>query len=129
MSDNIYATGRRKEAVARVFLYPGSGKVEVNGLSLEDYFPTESLRMTIWKLYDLAEILKKFDIRATIKGGGKNGQAGAIRLGMARAIVKVDPSFRKKLKDEGVLTRDPRMKERKKYGQKRARKRFQYSKR
>jgi len=129
MTEVINATGRRKEAIARVFLYPGSGKVEVNQLSLDAYFPMESQRINIRKMFDLSEILKKYDIRATVKGGGKSGQVGALRLGIARAVVKMEPTHKKKLKTAGVLTRDSRMKERKKYGRKRARRRFQYTKR
>lgn len=129
MSETIYATGRRKEAVARVFLKPGTGKVEVNKLSLDTYFPMESQRIIIRRIFDMAEALKKFDVRATVNGGGKSGQVGALTLGIARAIVKVEPSLRKALKTAGLLRRDPRMKERKKYGQKGARRRFQYSKR
>jgi len=129
MKEVINGTGRRKEAVARVFLCPGSGKVEVNDLSLDAYFPLESQRINIRKMFDLAEILQKYDVRATLRGGGKSGQVGALRLGIARALVKLEPSLRKKLKSIGVLTRDSRMKERKKYGQKGARRKFQYSKR
>lgn len=129
MAEVINTTGRRKESTARVFLYPGSGKVEVNDLSLDAYFPMESQRINIRKMFDLAELLKKYDVRATVKGGGKSGQVGALRLGMARAAVEIEPSLKKKLKNAGVLTRDPRMKERKKYGRKRARRRFQYTKR
>jgi len=129
MTEVISAIGRRKESVARVFLYPGSGKVDVNQLSLDAYFPMESQRINIRKMFDLAELLKKYDITATVKGGGKSGQVGALRLAIARAVVKVEPTHKKKLKTAGVLTRDPRMKERKKYGRKRARRRFQYTKR
>lgn len=129
MTEVIHATGRRKEAVARVFLYQGSGNVEVNGLSLDTYFPTESQRINIRKMFDLADVLKKYNIIATVKGGGKSGQVGALRLGIARAVIKVESSLIKKLRKAGVLTRDSRMKERKKYGRKRARKRFQYTKR
>jgi len=129
MKEMINTTGRRKEAVARVFLISGSGNVEVNNLSLDAYFPMESQRINVRKIFDVAEALKKYDIRATVKGGGKSGQVGALRLGIARAIVKIDPSLRKTLKTASLLTRDPRMKERKKYGQKRARKKFQYTKR
>ncbi len=129
MIEVISAIGRRKESVARVFLYPGSGKVDVNQLSLDAYFPMESQRINIRKMFDLAELLKKYDITATVKGGGKSGQVGALRLAIARAVVKVEPTHKKKLKTAGVLTRDPRMKERKKYGRKRARRRFQYTKR
>jgi len=129
MTNSIYATGRRKESVARVFLYPGSGKVEVNKLSLDAYFPMESQRINVRKMFDLADMLKKYDVKATVNGGGKSGQVGALRLGIARAVIKVEPDRKKKLKTAGVLTRDPRMKERKKYGRKRARRRFQYTKR
>jgi len=129
MKKVINATGRRKEAVARVFLFPGAGNVAINDLSLDTYFPTESQRINIRKMFDLAEILKKYNVKATIKGGGKSGQVDALRLGIGRALVKLEPSLRKKLKNAGVLTRDPRMKERKKYGRKRARRRFQYTKR
>ncbi len=129
MKEVINATGRRKEAVARVFLVSGSGNVEVNNLSLDAYFPMESQRINVRKIFDVAEALRKFDVRATVKGGGKSGQVGALRLGIARALVKIDPSLRKALKVAGLLTRDSRMKERKKYGQKRARKKFQYTKR
>ena len=129
MNEVVNALGRRKEAVARIFLTPGTGNIEVNGLTLDAYFPTEAQRITIRKVFDLAELLRKYDIRANIKGGGKSGQAGALRLGIARAAVKLDSSIKKSLKVAGVLTRDSRIKERKKYGQKKARKRFQYSKR
>ena len=129
MKEIINATGRRKEAVARVFLVSGSGNVEVNNLSLDAYFPMESQRINVRKMFDAAETLRKYDVRATVKGGGKSGQVGALRLGIARALVKIDPTLRKTLKIAGLLTRDPRMKERKKYGQKRARKKFQYTKR
>ncbi|MEA3305707.1 MAG: 30S ribosomal protein S9 [Candidatus Omnitrophota bacterium] len=129
MEGIINATGRRKEAVARVFLVPGSGNVEVNKQSPDTYFPTESQKLTIRKMFDLADLLKKYDIKITVNGGGKNGQVGAIRLGIARAIIKIDPSLKKSLKTAGVLRRDSRMKERKKYGRKGARRRFQYTKR
>jgi small subunit ribosomal protein S9 len=129
MSEVIWATGRRKEAIAKVFLYPGAGNVKVNNLSLDNYFPMESQRISIRKMFDLAKTLKKYDVRAVVLGGGKSGQVGALKLGIARAVVKIEPSMKKTLKDAGALTRDPRMKERKKYGRKRARKRFQYSKR
>lgn len=129
MKEVINATGRRKEAVARVFLVSGSGKVEVNNLSLDAYFPMESQRINVRKIFDVAETLRKYNVRATVKGGGKSGQVGALRLGIARALVKINPTLRKTLKVAGLLTRDPRMKERKKYGQKRARRKFQYTKR
>ena len=98
MKEVINATGRRKEAVARVFLFPGTGKVEVNDLSLDAYFPMESQRINIRKMYDLANTLKNYDVRTTVKGGGKSGQVDALRLGIARALVKIDPSLRKTLK-------------------------------
>ncbi len=129
MEGMINATGRRKEAVAKVYLVPGSGNVEVNRQSPDTYFPTEAQRLTIRKMFDLADLLKKYDIKATVTGGGKSGQVGALKLGIARAIIKIDSSLKKSLKTAGVLRRDPRMKERKKYGRKRARKRFQYTKR
>ncbi len=129
MGEIINATGRRKEAVARVFLTPGTGSIEVNGLTLDAYFLTETQRIIIRKIFDSAELLRRYDIKANIKGGGKSGQVGALRQGIARAVIKIDPSLKKSLKVAGLLTRDSRMKERKKYGQKRARKRFQYSKR
>ena len=129
MKQIINATGRRKEATARVFLVSGTGKVEVNKLSLDTYFPMESQRINVRKMFDVTEILKNYDIRATIKGGGKSGQVGALRLGIARALVKADPSLKKVLKVAGLLTRDSRMKERKKYGQRGARRKFQFTKR
>ena len=129
MKEVVNALGRRKEAVARIFLTPGEGNIEVNGLTLDAYFPTEAQRITIRKVFDLAELLRKYDIRANIKGGGKSGQVGALQLAIARALIKVDPSLRKILKPAGLLTRDSRMKERKKYGQKGARRKFQYTKR
>jgi small subunit ribosomal protein S9 len=129
MKEIISATGRRKEAVARVFLTPGTGNIKVNGLTLDEYFLTEVQRIVIRKVFDSAELLRKYDIMVNVKGGGKSGQVGALRQGLARAAVKIDPSIKKALKTAGLLTRDSRMKERKKYGQKRARKKFQYSKR
>jgi len=125
----IQATGRRKESVARVFLREGSGKFKVNNRSLEDYFPRESHRLIIGKPVKIVNLENKVDVAAIVDGGGVTGQAHALRLGISRAIVKMDPEKRSPLKKEGLLTRDPRAKERKKYGRKRARKRFQYSKR
>lgn len=122
-------TGRRKTAVARVRLASGSGKVVVNGRALENYFLTETLRTQALQPLALTESLTKYDIRINVGGGGMTGQAGAVRHGIARALLKVDANLRPTLKHEGFLTRDPRMKERKKYGQPGARKRFQYSKR
>lgn len=129
MSRSILATGRRKTAVARVVLTPGSGHITVNGRALEDYFPIEAHRKDILLPLELTNTRGRFDIRATVSGGGISGQAGAIRLGIARALVEFDEEFRKILRPAGLLTRDPRMVERKKYGQRKARKRFQFSKR
>ena len=124
-----YATGRRKGAVARVWLSPGKGDITVNSMSLLDYFGREILKMVIEQPLDVTEMLGKVDVKATVKGGGKSGQAGAMRLGISRALVLSDESFRLSLRGKGLLTRDPREKERKKYGLAGARKRYQYSKR
>lgn len=123
------ATGRRKTSVARVRLSPGTGEMSVNGSSVEEYFPRETLVMLIKQPLECVDALGKYNLRARVSGGGMSGQAGAIRLGIARALVKVDEEMRSVLRRAGYLTRDPRMKERKKYGQKGARARFQYSKR
>lgn len=123
------AVGRRKESVARVRLIPGEGKVVVNKKPLLEYFKRETLKMIIEQPLDLTDTGGKYDIIANVKGGGLSGQAGAVRLGIVRALVKIDEDYRPKLKTAGLLTRDPRMKERKKYGQPGARKRFQFSKR
>jgi len=122
-------TGRRKEAVARVYVRPGTGVVRVNDRAFDDYFPQATLRMMIEKPLALTETREKLDVIATIAGGGPTGQAGAMRLGIARALLEFDASLRPKLKVEGLLTRDAREVERKKYGQPGARKRFQFSKR
>jgi len=122
-------TGRRKTAVARVRLRTGSGKIVVNGRAFETYFPLEALRVHATQPLTVTESTSKFDIAVNVSGGGPSGQAGAVRHGIARALLKVDANLRPSLKAEGLLTRDPRMKERKKYGQPGARKRFQYSKR
>jgi small subunit ribosomal protein S9 len=124
-----YATGRRKTSTARVFLRPGNGAISVNRRAFDEFFPTEALRMQIRTPLVLTETTDKFDILATVAGGGVSGQAGAVRLGIARALVSYNLELRKKLKDEGMLTRDARAKERKKYGMAGARKRFQFSKR
>lgn len=130
MSDvQFYGTGRRKTAAARVFLRPGSGSFEINGRSLDDYFPNEVLKMVIKQPLALTETGEKFDIYATVEGGGSAGQAGAIRHGISRALLEYNLELRDRLKGEGLLTRDPRKKERKKYGQRGARARFQFSKR
>jgi len=123
------AVGRRKESVARVRLRPGKGKIRVNKRGFEDFFPRETHRIVITNPMKVANVTDKFDVLATIDGGGISGQAGALRHGIARALLKSDESLRIALKKAGFLTRDPRAKERKKYGQKRARKNFQFSKR
>ena len=124
-----YATGRRKTATARVFLRPGSGEVMINGRTMEDFFPNEVLKMIIKQPLLNTETLGKFDIFVTVRGGGSSGQAGAVRHGITRALVRYNGELREKLKSLGLLTRDPRKKERKKYGQRGARARFQFSKR
>jgi len=123
------AVGRRKNSTARVRMVPGGGAFTVNTLPLLDYFKRETLKMIIEQPLQLTESLGKYDIIASVAGGGLSGQAGAVRMGISRALLKVDADLRKKLKGAGFLTRDSRMKERKKYGQKGARKRFQFSKR
>ena len=122
-------TGRRKTAIARVRLASGNGKITVNGRQFENYFPLETLRATAAQPLTLTGTAEKFNVRVNVTGGGPNGQAGAVRHGIARALLKFDASLRAALKAEGTLTRDPRMRERKKYGQPGARKRFQFSKR
>jgi len=122
-------TGRRKTAVARVRLANGTGKIQINGRSFENYFPLESLRGVAAQPLRATNMTDKFDAQITVTGGGPNGQAGAVCHGLARALLTVDANLRPILKAEGLLTRDSRMKERKKYGQPGARKRFQYSKR
>jgi small subunit ribosomal protein S9 len=124
-----YGTGRRKTSTARVFLRPGSGRILVNERPLEDVFPTESLRAHVRQPLRVADADDKFDVVATAAGGGLSGQAGALRLGIARALVEYNRELRPRLKQAGLLTRDPRVKERKKYGMAGARKRFQFSKR
>jgi len=125
----FYATGRRKTSSARVFLRPGKGTVTVNHREFNEFFPTEALRTQIRTPLVLTETVEQFDVLATVAGGGINGQAGAVRLGIARALVLYNAELRKKLKKGGLLTRDARAKERKKYGMAGARKRFQFSKR
>jgi small subunit ribosomal protein S9 len=122
-------TGRRKTSVARVRLASGTGKITVNGRTFENYFPMDSLRTQVMQPLTLTGTTEKFDIRVTVTGGGPTGQVGAVRHGIARALIVADVNLRPALKAEGLLTRDSRMKERKKYGQPGARKRFQYSKR
>lgn len=124
-----YGTGRRKTATARVYLRPGDGSVQVNRKSFDSYFPNETLRMIIRQPLNLTETANKFDILVNVAGGGPAGQAGAIRHGITRALIEYNSDLRPTLKQAGLITRDPRIKERKKYGQKGARKRFQFSKR
>ena len=124
-----YGTGRRKSATARVYLRPGKGEFKINKRPLEAYFPNETLRMIIRQPLQLTDTLSKMDVLVNVDGGGMSGQAGAVRHGIARALLEFNGELRKKLKRAGFLTRDPRGKERKKYGQKGARKRFQFSKR
>ena len=128
-NDSYYGTGRRKTAVARVRLATGSGKITVNGRAFEVYFPLDTLRATVSQPLTLTGNGDKLDVRVNVVGGGPAGQAGATRHGIARALLKFDATLRPALKAEGFLTRDPRARERKKYGQPGARKRFQFSKR
>jgi small subunit ribosomal protein S9 len=128
-SVQFMATGRRKTSVARVILRPGAGKVVVNRRGFESYFPSQALRVEVQQPLVATETTGQFDILINARGGGVHGQAGAARLGIARALMVFNPELRARLRQAGFLTRDPRAKERKKYGQKGARKRFQYSKR
>ncbi len=125
----IYATGRRKTSIARIWMKPGQGKIEVNDEDLNSYFKLETAKMMIFQPLELTGTLGQFDIAVNVQGGGMKGQAGAIRHGITRGLLAVKDEFRETLKKAGLITRDPRKKERKKYGQKGARKRFQYSKR
>jgi len=130
MADNrYYATGKRKTAVARVWLKPGAGNIHVNNQTVEAYFGGGFLRKKIEKPFATTETQEQYDVMATLKGGGKNAQAEALRHGISRALLEVNPEYRLTLKKTGLLTRDPRAKERKKYGQKGARAKFQFSKR
>ena len=124
-----YGTGRRKEAIARVFVRPGAGKFTVNGRALDDYFKNSVWRLTATEPLRFTELEGKVDVSCTCRGGGSAGQADAVRMGLSRALSRHDSELRPRLRKNGFLTRDSRMKERKKYGQKGARKRFQYSKR
>jgi small subunit ribosomal protein S9 len=128
-TNEFLGTGRRKTSVARVRLSSGSGKVTVNGRTFENYFPTDSLRMVVQQPLVVTNMTDKFDVRVNVSGGGPAGQAGAVRHGISRALLLADAALRPSLKAVGLLTRDPRMRERKKYGQPGARKRFQFSKR
>jgi small subunit ribosomal protein S9 len=127
--DKFYGTGRRKTSVARVWIRPGAGRVVVNKRAFEDFFPRETLRMIIAQPFQVTNTNEQFDVFVTVGGGGPTGQAGAVRHGIARALVRFDEKMRLPLKKAGLLTRDPRMRERKKYGQPGARQKFQYSKR
>ena len=129
MTETSYGTGRRKTATARVFLREGTGEMTVNGVGMDDYFGSEVLKMIIRQPLQVIEKEGELDMSATVRGGGSSGQAGAIRHGLSRALVEFEPTFRESLKTAGFMTRDPRRKERKKYGQKGARARFQFSKR
>lgn len=129
MKNAVNATGRRKKSRARVWLKPGNGKIIVNDKSIDEYFGQETLKAEIKDPLKETETLGKFDVIASVNGGGYTGQAGAIRHGIARALIKIDKDFRPVLKKQGFLTRDPRMKERKKYGLKKARRAPQFSKR
>jgi len=128
-SNKTYATGKRKTAVARVWVAPGSGQVTVNGKTADQYFERETSRMIMRQALELIEVVDQYDVWATVQGGGHSAQAEAMRHGIARALIAIDPERRSAIKRAGFLTRDARKKERKKYGQPGARKRFQYSKR
>ena len=131
MADQVqyYGTGRRKSAIARVFLRPGTGEWKVNGKGFEEYFVTEQQRVSAKRTLVVADLASSFDVVVTTKSGGVASQADAVKMGIARALIEFNPELRKTLKAEGLLTRDARVKERKKYGQKGARKRFQFTKR
>lgn len=129
LGETVRATGRRKESVARVRIVPGSGRFALNGRALEDYFPRPALQMVVTEPLRLTNTVDRYDVIASIIGGGISGQAGAVRHGIARALVEADPTLRGELKKKGLLTRDSRVKERRKYGLKKARKAPQYSKR
>ena len=124
-----FGTGRRKSSVARVILTTGTGKFIVNGREFEEYIPSAATRLDVLQPLELTESVGKYDIRVNVNGGGKTGQAGAIRLGITRALLEIDPELRKILKPAGMITRDPRAKERKKYGLRKARRASQFSKR
>jgi small subunit ribosomal protein S9 len=124
-----YATGKRKNSIARVWMMPGSGKVTINDKTMDQYFGRDVLKMIIRQPFEVTGTVDKFDVLVSVLGGGNSGQAGAIRHGISKALLAVDAESRGKLRKEGLLTRDPRAKERKKYGQKGARARFQFSKR
>ncbi len=125
----FYATGKRKNSIARVWMMPGNGKITINDKSMDQYFGRDVLKMIIRQPFEVTGTVDKFDVLVSVLGGGNSGQAGAIRHGISKALLAVDAESRVKLRKEGLLTRDPRAKERKKYGQKGARARFQFSKR
>ena len=129
VENQIHTIGRRKEARCRLYLTPGSGKWDVNGRTLGDYFPRPALVSAIQQAFTATDTLGRFDVKAKVEGGGQTGQAGALRLAVARALVRIDEGHRRKLRDLGLLTRDARAVERKKPGRPKARKRFQFSKR
>jgi len=129
VEDKYYATGKRKTTVARVWLKPGGGTIEVNKRAFNDYFPRETLRMTVLQPFELTNTMGQFDVYVNVNGGGISGQAGAIKHGISKALLIYNEKYREVLKKAGFITRDPRVKERKKYGQRGARARFQYSKR
>lgn len=129
MADKFYGTGRRKKSIARVYLAPGKGQITINKRSIDEYFGYETLKVIVRQPLEALNCVDKYDVIVTVKGGGYTGQAGAIRHGIARALVQADADNRPVLKREGYLTRDPRMKERKKYGLKGARRAPQFSKR
>ena len=124
-----YATGKRKNSIARVWLMPGNGTITINSRSEENYFGRDVLKMIIRQPFEITGLQSKYDVLVNVLGGGSSGQAGAIRHGISKALLAIDPEAKVKLRKEGLLTRDPRVKERKKYGQPGARRRFQYSKR
>jgi small subunit ribosomal protein S9 len=128
-TEEFTATGRRKTSVARIRMTAGSGKIDINGRSFEDYFPTSPLQNAVLQPLQTAKVVNSYDLSINTSGGGPTGQAGAVRLAISRALLQVDPNLRTTLKSDGLLSRDPRMKERKKSGQPGARKRFQFSKR
>ncbi len=127
--NSYYATGRRKTAIARTWIKPGNGEIVINDRPVEDYFPIETIRADMIQPFKITNTFGSYDVKATVVGGGIAGQAGAVRHGITRALVSVNPDFRLTLKRAGFIKRDPRVKERKKYGQKGARARFQFSKR
>ena len=129
MANKFYGTGRRKSSIARVYLVPGNGKITINKKDMDQYFGLETLKIIVRQPLEATNTLDKYDVLVNVRGGGFNGQAGAIRHGIARALLNVDADFRPTLKKAGFLTRDPRMKERKKYGLKKARRAPQFSKR